>query len=165
MKATNIKDYKPELELDDQGNRKHNPLHSQDLAADSEMLLIAQKMNIGYKNKDIISENVYGYAKKEVLLVSDEKASLHTNDTGFQLNADKASLIAMDSITMASGSGMTYTGDSKFKGPMTATDIVADNLTANKAIKAPNLADGIVVAGAKGQKPQVEKEEITESNI
>lgn len=165
MKATNIQDYKPEVELDDQGNRKHNPLHSQDLAADSEMLLIAQKMNIGYKNKDIVSENVYGYAKKEVMLVSDEKVSLHTNDTGFQLNADKASLLAMDSITMASGSGMTYVGDSKFKGPMTATDIVADNLTANKAIKAPNLADGIVVAGAKGQKPQVEKEEITESKI
>lgn len=165
MKSTNIADYKPELELDSQGNRQHpKSMHSKELAQGSEMLLLSENVTVGYKNEKIASKSVFVVAKDEILLNSDNQVELNTIDSTLTLQKDKTEMLASSNVSIGS-KAVDVTGETKMNSKLTAGDIVTDNLTANKAIKAPNLSDGMVVSGAAGQPKKAEKKELKESTL
>lgn len=157
MKSTNIADYKPELELDSQGNRKHpEKMKSKELAQGSKMLLLSENVTVGYKNEGIASKSVYVFAKDEILINSDNQVELNTGDSALTLQKDKTEMLALSNFAIGS-KAVDVTGETKMNSKLTAGDIVTDNLTANKAIKAPNLTDGVLVSGAAGQPKKAEK--------
>ena len=165
MKSTNIEGYKPELELDSQGNRQHpKSMKSKELAQGSEMLLLSETMTVGYKNEKIASKSVFVVAKDELLLNSDNQVELNTSDSTLTLQKDKTEMLASSNVSIGS-KAVDVTGETKMNSKLTAGDIVTDNLTANKAIKAPNLSDGMVVSGAAGQPKKAEKKELKESTL
>lgn len=157
MKSTNIEGYKPELELDSQGNRKHpEKMKSKELAQGSKMLLLSENVTVGYKNEGIASKSVYVFAKDEILINSDNQVELNTGDSALTLQKDKTEMLASSNVSIGS-KAVDVTGETKMNSKLTAGDIVTDNLTANKAIKAPNLTDGVLVSGAAGQPKKAEK--------
>ena len=165
MKSTNIEGYKPELELDSQGNRKHpQKMKSKELAQGSEMLLLSGTVNIGYKNEKMMSEKVDVYGDNELSLGSLKDTSLWSDGAHLDLKPKQAKLESCDTVNI-SGSTLDVSAESSFKGKITGGDIVTDNLTANKAIKSPNMADGVLVASPAGQPKQVEKKKSQNSDL
>lgn len=165
MKATNIENYKPEVELDSQGNRKQpTTMKSKELAQGSEMLLLSGTVNIGYKNEKMMSEKVDVYGDNELSLGSLKDTSLWSDGAHLDLKPKQAKLESSNTVNI-SGSTLDVSAESSFKGKITGGDIVTDNLTANKAVKTPNITDGVVVAGAPSSAPSVEKKQMQSSNI
>lgn len=165
MKSTNIEGYKPELELDSQGNRKHpQKMKSKELAQGSEMLLLSGTVNIGYKNEKMMSEKVDVYGDNELSLGSLKDTSLWSDGAHLDLKPKQAKLESCDTVNI-SGSTLDVSAESSFKGKITGGDIVTDNLTANKAIKSPNMADGVLVSSPAGQPKQVEKKKSQNSDL
>ena len=165
MKSTNIEGYKPELELDSQGNRKHpEKMKSKELAQGSEMLLLSGTVNIGYKNEKMMSEKVDVYGDNELSLGSLKDTSLWSHGAHLDLKPKQAKLESCDTVNI-SGSTLDVSAESSFKGKITGGDIVTDNLTANKAIKSPNMADGVLVSSPAGQPKQVEKKKSQNSDL
>ena len=165
MKSTNIEGYKPELELDSQGNRKHpEKMKSKELAQGSEMLLLSGTVNIGYKNEKMMSEKVDVYGDNELSLGSLKDTSLWSDGAHLDLKPKQAKLESCDTVNI-SGSTLDVSAESSFKGKITGGDIVTDNLTANKAIKSPNMADGVLVSSPAGQPKQVEKKKSQNSDL
>lgn len=165
MKSTNIDGYKPELELDSQGNRKHpQKMKSKELAQGSEMLLLSGTVNIGYKNEKMMSEKVDVYGDNELSLGSLKDTSLWSDGAHLDLKPKQAKLESCDTVNI-SGSTLDVSAESSFKGKITGGDIVTDNLTANKAIKSPNMADGVLVSSPAGQPKEVEKKKSQNSDL
>ena len=165
MKSTNIDGYKPELELDSQGNRKHpEKMKSKELAQGSEMLLLSGTVNIGYKNEKMMSEKVDVYGDNELSLGSLKDTSLWSDGAHLDLKPKQAKLESCDTVNI-SGSTLDVSAESSFKGKITGGDIVTDNLTANKAIKSPNMADGVLVSSPAGQPKEVEKKKSQNSDL
>ena len=165
MKSTNIEGYKPELELDSQGNRKHpEKMKSKELAQGSEMLLLSGTVNIGYKNEKMMSEKVDVYGDNELSLGSLKDTSLWSDGAHLDLKPKQAKLESCDTVNI-SGSTLDVSAESSFKGKITGGDIVTDNLTANKAIKSPNMADGVLVSSPAGQPKEVEKKKSQNSDL
>ena len=165
MKSTNIEGYKPELELDSQGNRKHpQKMKSKELAQGSEMLLLSGTVNIGYKNEKMMSEKVDVYGDNELSLGSLKDTSLWSDGAHLDLKPKQAKLESCDTVNI-SGSTLDVSAESSFKGKITGGDIVTDNLTANKAIKSPNMADGVLVSSPAGQPKEVEKKKSQNSDL
>ena len=165
MKSTNLEGYKPELELDSQGNRKHpQKMKSKELAQGSEMLLLSGTVNIGYKNEKMMSEKVDVYGDNELSLGSLKDTSLWSDGAHLDLKPKQAKLESCDTVNI-SGSTLDVSAESSFKGKITGGDIVTDNLTANKAIKSPNMADGVLVSSPAGQPKQVEKKKSQNSDL
>ena len=165
MKSTNIEGYKPELELDSQGNRKHpEKMKSKELAQGSKMLLLSENVTVGYKNEKIASKSVFVVGKDEILLNSDNQVELNTVDSALTLQKDKTEMLASSNVSIGS-KAVDVTGETKMNSKLTAGDIVTDNLTANKAIKAPNLTDGVLVSGAAGQPKKAEKVKMEDNDL
>jgi len=166
MKATDIDGYKPELELDSQGNRKQpESLPSKELAPGSEMLLLAETMRMGYKKKKMRSKSIYIASQDKVVMGCDKEAIVTTGKATMKVKDDAIEMAAKGAATYSSDKGNTVIGETTFKGKVTGGDIVTDNLTANKAVKAPNLTDGMVMSGPAEKGLDVNEEDMGESNI
>ena len=166
MKATNIDGYKAELELDDQGNRKQpDTMPSKELTPESEMLLLAEKMRVGYKKNKMLSKELYLASEEKLVAGSKKETIVATDKAHLILKEDASELVANGASTLSASGGTTVKGDTTFKGKVTGGDIVADNLTANKAVKAPNLTDGMVMSGASEKGDEATEIVISESNI
>lgn len=151
MKATNIKEYKKDVNMDDQGNVKHPKLHSQEVAKDSAMLLLAEQMNVGYKNENMVSNKVFIVSKTKSLLHSNTNTLVtmganQTGSAGVEFKGDNVRLLATKGKTDIKGkNGVSVTGNVTFGGKMKAGDIECNNLDAKTSVKAPNISDGIKV--------------------
>ena len=166
MKATDINEYSAQFELDEQGNRKHpDSMKSKNIAQGSEMLLLSESMNIGFKSQQMASKSIAISPAETLLLYSGKSVAMGTNENDIALTSDGATIATNGKITLSGSGGIDVTGESKFNDKITGGDIVTDNLTANKAVKAPNLTDGMVMSGAKGQAKAIEKKEVPESHI
>ena len=166
MKATDIDGYKPELELDSQGNRKQPAsLPSKELAPGSEMLLLAETMRVGYKKNKMRSKAIFIASEEKTVLGSVKEAVVTTGKATMRVKEDAIEMAAKGAATYSADKGNTVIGESTFKGKVTGGDIVADNLTANKAVKAPNLTDGMVMSGPAEKGLAVNEEDMGESNL
>ena len=170
LKSTDIKDYKTELEVDDQNNIKHPEKMSSDkVAADSEMLLLAESIKIGRKKKEFISKKIRIGADESIAVFSNKKLNAYIGedgafDSGLSVSDKKVNL-ASSSETTISGEKVKVEGETTFNSKVTGTDIECKNLTASSAIKAPNISDGQVISGAAGSKTKITAEEVEDSSL
>jgi hypothetical protein len=170
LKSTDIKDYKTELEVDDQNNLKHPEKMSSDkVAADSEMLLLAESIKIGRKKKEFISKKIRIGADESIAVFSNKKLNAYIGedgafDSGLSVSDKKVNL-ASSSETTISGEKVKVEGETTFNSKVTGTDIECKNLTASSAIKAPNISDGQVISGAAGSKTKITAEELEDSSL
>lgn len=162
MKSTDIKEYKPEIELDDQGNHKPKEMHSEKVAADSEMLLLSNKINIGFKKEKITTNRIDLYSKEDCNLLSEKKIAMGINKESD--DSSSAGIMVTDSMTkvfntkktriMGKG-GITVNGETSFESKVKGKTVEVENLNASKAVKAPNITDGILIDGsAPGEDPK-----------
>jgi hypothetical protein len=154
MKATNINNYNAENTLDEQGNlKKPEHLKSKELAKDSEVLLTAESMNIGYKNDKIVSKDISIAADNNLYVGSREHVYVLTEKSGLVI--DDNIKLSSNNETTVSGGKVKVNGETTFDSKLTGQDIQGENITANKAVKAPNIGDGIPISiPAPPQKPQ-----------
>ncbi len=172
MKATDIKEYKDEVTLDDQDNVKHPEKMSSDKVAEgSKMLLLTETINIGYKNDQFISKDLFADSQEKTIIYGGE---------GFYAGQGKHDslnsvlfLEKSNGVTFSSGSKMQVVGKSELSlygkttvnGKMEAGDVEVANLTASKSVTAPNLADGTKMP-AQAKEASVESgQKIEESKI
>ena len=169
LKSTDIKDYKPEKELDDQGNLKQPEKMSSDKVADgSEMLLLSEKINLGRKKKELKSKHIKIGADESVYVYSNKKLKAFTGEdgsfeAGFGLEDKKVNLSSSE--TTITGDKVKVEGEAAFNSKVTGTDIECKNLTASSAIKAPNISDGTMIGGAAGSKTKVSVDKLEDSDL
>ena len=162
MKSTDIKEYKTDIELDDQDNIKPQKMKSDKVAANSSMLLLSETMNVGYKKKDLISKKMYIVADEQMLVKGTKKVDLTQNGKNLlHFEDSKAELSSSGTLTLA-GKDTKIHGKISLLGDVKAGDIEADNVKANKSVTAPNITDGISVPGAPATFSQAPVMEIPE---
>ncbi len=118
----------------------------QSLAKDSTMLLLADKMYLGSKNKD---------NQSSALQISSDKVGVFAKTTAeIQQNDGKAAL-QLDGGNAAIGGSKTAVygetemgGKATFKGDVTIPKATIDNLEAKTSFKSPHISDGIAIPGA-----------------
>lgn len=118
----------------------------QSLAKDSTMLLLADKMYLGSKNKD---------NQSSALQISSDKVGVFAKTTAeIQQNDGKAAL-QLDGGNAAIGGSKTAIygetemgGKATFKGDVTMPKATIDNLEAKTSFKSPHISDGIAIPGA-----------------
>lgn len=165
MKATNIDGYNAELELDNQGNRKQPAsLKSKELATGSEMLLLAEKIHVGYKKDKMRSKELYIASEEKLVVGAKQETTVATDKAQLNLKADAVKLIANGASTISAASGVTVKGDATFKGKVIGGDVEAKNIKASSSLTAPNIGDGMAVPGAPAQADQSQEVKIPENN-
>lgn len=156
LKSTDIKEYKPEIEKDEQGNIIPQKMHSDKVAADSQMFLMSQTIDIGRKKKDMISKNIRIASEDSSVVCSNKLTNISVGEDGaFDAGvsvSNKDVHLAADGDTKISGSKVNVEGETAFNSKVTGTDIECKNVTASSAIKAPNITDGVMVANPAGSK-------------
>lgn len=172
MKSTDIKEYKTDIELDEQGNIKPQKMNSEKVAADSEMLLLSDKINIGFKKEEMTANTLDLYGKENCNLLSEQKFALY-------LNKDKddsavAGIVVTDNLTKVFSTkqtrimgkeGITVNGETTLESKLNGKTIECENLNASKAVKAPNITDGVLVDSSKPGEDPKETIKKNESNI
>ena len=148
LKATDIKDYKTDIELDDQGNPKQPEMHSDKVAADSKMLLLAETMNIGYKKDELETKTLYLSSTDNVLINSKSHVQLTQGTRGsadvtIDMSGQNLEATAGGNTVVEGDGGLTLYGDTTINGAVKAGDVEVANLNASKSVSAPNLTDGI----------------------
>lgn len=117
------------------------------LAEGSTMVLVAEKMFVGSKSKDIKS--------KKIQAQTEEMALLADNTLEAQQGEAKAVLQLADGNAAVSGSKTQVFGETtinaatEVKGEVKAPKISGDSIEAKSALKTPNISDGMA-AGAPG---------------
>jgi hypothetical protein len=172
MKSTDIKEYKPEIELDNQGNAKPKEMHSDKVAADSQMLLLSDTINIGFKKEKMTTNRLDLFSKNDCNLLSETKIALAINKEAD--DAAEAGITVSDNMTkvfnrkktriMGKG-GITVNGETTFESKVTGKTIEVENLNASKAVKSPNFVDGVLVDSSKPGEDPNEKVKKNESGI
>ena len=116
------------------------------LAADSTMTIVAEKMYVGAKSKDVkskkvqvMSEEIGAFADKTLEIQQDEGKAL------VQLSGGNASLGG--SKTQVYGA-TTINAKTEVKDEIKAPKATIDNLEAKTSFKSPNISDGFAVPGA-----------------
>lgn len=118
-----------------------------ELAKDSKMLLVSEKMYLGARDKQVKS--------KKVQAVSEEMGLFADKTLEAQQGEKKAVLQLADGKAALSGSetqvyGKTTINDkTEVKGELKAPKATIDNVEAKSAFKSPNISDGMA-AGAGG---------------
>ncbi len=118
----------------------------QSLAKDSTMLLLADKMYLGSKNKDnqssalqLSSDKVGVFAKTTAeIQQNDGKAALQLDGGNAALAGSKTALYGETEIG----------GKATFKGDVTMPKATVDNLEAKTSFKSPHISDGIPIPAA-----------------
>ena len=166
MKAVNIDNYKPDFDLDNQDNRiRPATMKSKELTPQSKMLLLAETMHIGYKKDKMRSKNVYMASEEKMVVGGKKETKLASEKTRLSMQDNTVQLLATGATEIHAGGGTTVKGKATFTGKVTGKDIEADNLTAKKAVKAPNIGDGMVMPAPPEQSPNVQEEKIPESDV
>ena len=118
------------------------------LAAGSSMLLLAEKMFLGAKNKDNKS--------KKLQAVSEEMGLFADKTFEAQQDEGKAALQLAGGNAAVGGSktevfgATTINGKTEVKDELKAPKATIDNLEAKSSFKSSNISDGIAVPGAGG---------------
>lgn len=166
MKSTNLEGYNDAFDLDDQGNAKREKAKSKAVTAGSKMLLLSETMNLGYKNKDMISKEIYMQSKEQTSLGSEKKTLQWGGEkASFIMNDGNVELTANSKMMLTASDGLEVSGKTTMEGNLIAKEVTADNLTANKAVKAPNIGDGVLVSifskvTKKSEKPQLKESDL-----
>lgn len=140
------------MNVDDKGNDK-------ELADGSKMTLLAQTIRLGHKDKELkqISKKVMLASEERTTLASKKKLAVSTDEADLVLEKNEIKLRANGKTTISAKDGTTYMGKSTFTAKVTGKSIEADNLTAKKALKGPNTADGTAMPGPEGSTAPAEK--------
>ncbi len=153
MKSTDIKEYKAELELDDQQNFKHpEKMNSEKVAEGSSMLLMSETMNVGFKSKEFEAKNLYASASENLLLNSKAHAQLTQGEKGsadatIDMSGKNLEVSAGGNTVLEGDGGVAIYGDTTINGKVKAGDVEVDNLDASKSVTAPNITDGMKMPG------------------
>ncbi len=117
------------------------------LAAGSTMVLVAEKMYVGAKSKDVKSKKVQTVGE-EVALIADKT---------LEAQQDKKAIVQLSGGNLSVGGSKTAVyGDTtinakaEIKGEVKAPKATIDNLEAKSSFKSQNISDGIAVPGAGG---------------
>lgn len=169
LKSTDIKEYKPEIDLDAQGNIIQKEMHSDKVAADSQMFLMSQTIDIGRKKKDMISKNIRIASEDSSVVCSNKLTNISVGEDGaFDAGvsvSNKDVHLAADGDTKISGSKVNVEGETTFNSKVTGTDIECKNVTASSAIKAPNITDGVMVANPAGSKSKPDGDKLKDVEL
>ena len=170
MKSADIDSYKTDQESDDQDNIVHKDFKDKGVAKDSEMLLLSDNINVGFKKKEMIATNIN--------VVSGDKTVLHSNkENVMTVGADLAAkssvemkeagvnvLTEGDAVVSGKGS-VKIQGEVTLNSKLTGTDIEAKNVKASGSIAGPNMVDGMAAPGAKGATKASTKQEFKDSEL
>ena len=119
-----------------------------ELAKDSKMLLVSEKMFVGARDKQVKS--------KKVQTVSEEVGVFADKTLEAQQGEKKAVLQLADGKAALSGSdtniyGKTTVNDkTEIKGELKAPKATIDNVEAKSSFKSPNISDGMAIGGGGG---------------
>ena len=130
-----------------------------ELAKESSMLLLSDKMYMGSKDKK---------SQSAALQISSDKVGIFAKTTAEIQQNDGKATVQLDGGNVALGGSKaevygetTVNGKTTFKGEVTAPKATIDNLEAKTSLKTPHISDGIAVpaAGASGSLSAKLKEE------
>ena len=100
---------------------------------------------------EIVGEEAITYSSSKTIVYSEKSASLLSTDT-VSVDGSKLAEIKQDSalLQLSGGKAVVSSSENTLKGKtiikvLESPSITVDNLTASKAIKAPNLTDGVMV--------------------
>lgn len=162
MKSTDIDSYKPEIELDKQGNFKEKKMDSDKLAEQSSMLLLAQTMNVGFKKKDQQANKIFIVGDEQVVVKGVQKVDI-TQDGKSMIHFEGGNAEVSSSATMTlAGKDTKIHGNIALKGDVKGGDVEVENLKAKTSVTAPNITDGMSVPGAPATFNQSKPGEVPE---
>ena len=114
------------------------------LAADGSMVLVAEKMYVGAKTKDI---------KSKKLQAVSEEMGLFADKTFEAQQGEAKAIVQLADGKLALGSDKNQIcGDTEVKGEVKAPKATIDNVEAKSAFKSPNISDGMAAGGSGGGK-------------
>ena len=114
------------------------------LAADGSMVLVAEKMYVGAKSKDV---------KSKKLQAVSEEMGLFADKTFEAQQGEAKAIVQLDGGKLALGSDKNQIcGDTEVKGEVKAPKATIDNVEAKSAFKSPNISDGMAAGGSGGGK-------------
>jgi len=112
------------------------------LAADGSMVLVAEKMYVGAKTKDI---------KSKKLQAVSEEMGLFADKTFEAQQGEAKAIVQLDGGKLALGSDKNQIcGDTEVKGEVKAPKATIDNVEVKSAFKSPNISDGMAAGGGGG---------------
>ena len=145
-------------------------LKDKGVAKDSEMLLLSDQINVGFKNKKM--------AAKTVNVISNEKTLIHSNKenavaagpdfgakSSVELKDAGVDVLTEGSAVVSGKGGVKIQGEVNLNSKLTGTDIEAKNVKGSSSVAGPNMADGMAVAGAKGSTKACTKQELKDSEL
>ena len=114
------------------------------LAADGSMVLVAEKMFVGAKSKDV---------KSKKLQAVSEEMGLFADKTFEAQQGEAKAIVQLADGKLALGSDKNQIcGDTEVKGEVKAPKATIDNIEAKSAFKSPNISDGMAAGGGGGGK-------------
>ena len=112
------------------------------LAADGSMVLVAEKMYVGAKSKDV---------KSKKLQAVSEEMGLFADKTFEAQQGEAKAIVQLADGKLALGSDKNQIcGDTEVKGEVKAPKATIDNVEAKSAFKSPNISDGMAAGGGGG---------------
>ena len=100
---------------------------------------------------EVVGEEAVTYSSSKTIVFSEKSASLLSMDT-VSVDGSKLAEVKQDSalLQLSGGKAVVSSSENTLKGKtiikvLESPSITVDNLTASKAIKAPNLTDGVMV--------------------
>jgi hypothetical protein len=118
------------------------------LAAGSTMLLLAEKMYLGAKSKDIKSKKLQAVSE-EVGAFADKTLEIQQGDGKALVQLAGGNASVGGSKTQIYG-GTTINAKTEIKGELKAPKAAIDNLEAKSSFKSPNISDGFGAPGGGG---------------
>ena len=112
------------------------------LAEGSTMTIVAEKMYVGAKSKDVKS--------KKVQVVSEEIGAFADKTLEIQQDEGKALVQLSGGNTSLGGSKMEICGKTEVKDELKAPKATIDNIEAKTSFKSPNIQDGMGAAAGGG---------------
>ena len=114
------------------------------LAADGSMLIVAEKMFVGAKSKDV---------KSKKLQAVSEEMGLFADKTFEAQQGEAKAIVQLADGKLAAGSDKNQIcGDTEVKGEVKAPKAAIDNVEVKSAFKSPNISDGMAAGGGGGGK-------------
>lgn len=143
LKSNNISDYPAESPLDEQGNRQKQSTKGKEkkLTEGSAMLLMSETIHVGKKDDKTISKDVY-VTSTNTMSVSGKNSLVAAEGVQLNMPGNKVELIAGNNPIDISGKTIEVSGESTFKGPLTADDVKVKNAQIQGELKTMFMGDG-----------------------
>lgn len=164
LKSNNISDYPAESALDEQGNRQKQSTKGKEkkLTVGSAMLLMSETIHVGKKDDKTISKDVY-VTSTNTMSVSGKNSLLAAEGVQLNMPSNKVELIAGNNPIDIAGKAVEVSGESTFKGPLTADDVKAKNAQIQGELKTMFMGDGNKVPTTTPQAKKCEKADVPNS--